>query len=67
MLMLSFGGGSQLGAPCRGVPLGRVEWEGEKQVRINIQETREFLEVVSPKSLPLQGMKAQPLQSLVLL
>ncbi len=37
------GGGSYLGVPCRGVPLGPGEWEGEKQVRINIQETREDL------------------------
>ncbi len=39
----------------------------EKQVRINIQKALEYLEggnQVSPKSSPLQGMKAQPLQSL---
>ncbi len=38
-----------------------------KQVRINIQKALEYLEggnQVSPKSSPLQRMKAQPLQSL---
>ncbi len=37
---------------------------GKKQVRINIQKAREYLEgsnQVNPKSSPLQGMKAQPL------
>ncbi len=63
MTMLSFGDGAHLGVPCRGAVLGHVEWEGEKQVRINNQETREFLEIVRLKSSPLQGMKAQPLQS----
>ncbi len=29
---LSFGGDSHLGVPCRGVLLGRVEWEGGKTV-----------------------------------
>ncbi len=36
-----FGGGSYLGLPCRG---GRDEREEEKQDRINIQETRDYLE-----------------------
>ncbi len=39
----------------------------EKQVRINIQKTLEHLEggnEVIPESLPLQGMKAQSLQSI---
>ncbi len=39
----------------------------EKQVWNNIQNVREYLEggnKVSQKSLPLQGMKAQPLPSL---
>ncbi len=39
----------------------------EKQVRINFQKAREYLEggnEVIPKLSPLQGMKAQPLQSL---
>ncbi len=37
---------------------------GKKQVRINIQKAREYLEGgdrVSPKSSPHQGMKGQPL------
>ncbi len=37
------------------------------QVRINIQKALEYLEggnQISPKLSPLQGMKAQPLQSL---
>ncbi len=58
-------------------PLRNVDtflWRGsylgiprEKQVCIHIQKTRECLKCgyhVSPKSSPLQGMKAQPLQSL---
>ncbi len=39
----------------------------EKQVRINIQKSREYLEggyQVNTKSSPLRGMKAHPLQSL---
>ncbi len=62
MPTLSFGDGLNLGVPCRGALLGRVEWEGEKQVRINIQETREYLNCckpVSPKSSPLQRMKVK--------
>ncbi len=38
-----------------------------RRVQINIQKALEYLEggsQVSPKSSPLQGMKAQPLQSL---
>ncbi len=58
------GGGSHLGVPCMGALLGRVEREGGKQVRINIQEARE--NQVSLKLSPLQGMKAQPLQSIFL-
>ncbi len=68
MPTLTFGGGSHLGVSCRGALLGHVEREGEKkQVLINIQKAREYLEggnQVSPKSSPLQGTKAQPLQSL---
>ncbi len=67
MPTLSFFGGLYLGVPCRGALLGRVEQEGGKKVRINIQKAFEYLEggnQVSPKSSPLQGMKAQPLQSL---
>ncbi len=67
MPTLSFGGSLHLGAPCRGALLGLVEWEGEK-VQINTQKALEYLEggnLVSPKSSPLQGIKAQPLQSLV--
>ncbi len=55
---LSFGGGS---------PLNPRRAGGRKKVWINIQKTLEYLEgdnQVSPKSPPLQGMKAQPLQSL---
>ncbi len=40
MPTLSFGGDSHLGVPCRGVLLGRVEQEEEKQ----IQKAREYLE-----------------------
>ncbi len=39
----------------------------EKQVLINIQKAREYLEdgnQVTPKSLPLQVIKAQPLRAL---
>ncbi len=67
MPTLSFDGGSQLGVPCRGALLGRVEQEGGKQVRINIKKVREYLEgrnQVSPKSPPLQRTKALPLQPL---
>ncbi len=44
MPTLSFGGGSHLGVPCMGALLGRVEQEEVKQVRINIQKAREYLE-----------------------
>ncbi len=40
-LTISFGGGSYLGVPCRSALGSHVECEGEKQVRPNIQETRE--------------------------
>ncbi len=52
-------------APCstlKGCPLRK-----EKQIRINIQKALEYLEggnQVSPKLSPLQGTKAQSLQSL---
>ncbi len=65
MPTLFFGGASHLGVPCRGALLDRVEQEGGKKVQIN--KARENLEggnQVSPKSLPPQGMKAQPPQSL---
>ncbi len=59
---------SNLGLPCKCALLGRVEQEGGKisldQYPMNIP--REYLEggnEVSPKSSPLQGIKAQPLQS----
>ncbi len=61
-LTLSFSDESLLGLPCRG-----VECKGEKQVRINVKKTREYIEgftQVISKSSPLQGMKAQPLQPL---
>ncbi len=67
MPTLCFGGWSRLGVPCRGALLVRVEQEEEKQVRTDIQNAREYLEggnQVSLKSSPLQGMKAQTLQSL---
>ncbi len=66
MPTVSFGGGSPLGVPCMGAPLGLIERE-KKQVRINIQKALEYLEggnEVIPKSSPLQGMKAQSLQFL---
>ncbi len=45
MPTLSFGGGLYLGVPCKGALLDRVEQEGEKkQVWINIQKAREYLE-----------------------
>ncbi len=53
----------QLGVSAWAASSGREK----KQVRINIQEACEYLEggnQVNPKSSPLQGMKAQPLQSL---
>ncbi len=68
MSTLSFGGGSHLGVPCRAALLSRFEQEGgKKQVRIDIQTALEYLEggnQVIPKSSPLQGLKAQSLQSL---
>ncbi len=67
MPTLSFGSGSHLGVTCRGALLGRVEQDGGKQSWVDIQKARENLEggnQVSPKSSPVQGMKAQPLQSL---
>ncbi len=61
---LSFGDGSYfVGVPFKAASSRREE----KQVRINIQKAREYLEVgnqVSRKSSPLQGMKAQVLKSL---
>ncbi len=63
MPTLFFDGGSYLGVPCRGALLDHVEQEGGKKVQIN--KARENLEggnQVSPKSLPPQGMKAQPPQ-----
>ncbi len=68
MPILPFGGGSQLWVPCRGALLGRVEQEGGKTSSDQYPKARDHLEganQVSPKSSPLQGMKAQPLQSLV--
>ncbi len=41
---LSFGGGSQLGVPCRGDLLGRVEQEGGKTSSDQYQKAREYLE-----------------------
>ncbi len=67
MQTIFFGGGSHLGVLCRGALLGRAERVEGKQFRINDQKAREYLEggnQVSPKSSPLQGMNAQPLQSL---
>ncbi len=58
MPTLSFGGGSHI---------GRGEREEGKQVQIYTQKDLEYLEggnQVSPKSLPLQGIKAQSLRSL---
>ncbi len=66
---LFFGSGSNLGVPCRDAVQGRAEWEGEEETRINIKEIHEYLECgyqVSPKSSSLQGMKARPLQSLLM-
>ncbi len=63
----SFGVVSYLGISCRSVLIGRVERGKAKTVRIKNKEAHEYLEGgnwVSPKSSPLQGMKAQSLQSL---
>ncbi len=52
-----------VGVPSKAGTSGREK----KQVRINIQKTREYLDCgdqISPKSSPLQGMKAKPRQSL---
>ncbi len=53
-----------VGLPSKAAPSGREE----KQAWINIQKEHEYLEggnQVSPKYLPLQIMKAQSLQSLL--
>ncbi len=68
MPTLYFSSSSFLGAPCRGAFLGRVEWEGEKTGLSPHQKTCEYLKCgtqFNPKSSPLQGMKTQPLQSLL--
>ncbi len=67
MPTLSFDSDSHRGEPCKNAVLGRIERRKEKQVRINIQKALEYVEggnSVSPKSSPLQGIKAQPLQPL---
>ncbi len=54
---------------ARGLSLAASSRREENIVRINIQKAREYLEggyPVSSKSSPLQGVKAQPLQSLFL-
>ncbi len=52
-----------------GALFSRVQRNEEKHIRINIQKALEYPDggnQVSPKLSPLQGMKAQPLQSLFL-
>ncbi len=44
MPTFSFGGGSHLGVPCRGVLLGRVEREVGKTSLDHIQKALEYLE-----------------------
>ncbi len=65
-LALSYGCGSYLRIPFTGTLQGGFGLEGEKKVRIHIQLAHEYRECgnqVSTKSLPLQRMRTQQLQS----